>query len=238
MIKYLQLPFHFDAFRMQEELRSLEQVAPIAIGWKMHYQVKHYEGEWSALPLRNLTGKTDDVMISPVDGDIYQDTTLLQQCPYFKEVLQHFQCPLLAVRLLKLSPGAVIKEHKDSELYFEKGEMRIHIPVRTNEMVEFYLDNEKMQLKEGECWYMNFNLPHRLANNSKEDRIHLVIDAVVNDWVKELFDSKNIRHKKEIDDNDLLDEQTKKEMIAHLRAMNTEVGNKLADELEGKVNSH
>lgn len=230
MIKYLQLPFHFDAQRMQEELRSLEQV-----DWKLHYQVKHYEGEWSALPLRNLTGKTDDVVISFVDGDVYQDTVLLQQCPYMKEVLEHFQCPLLAVRLLKLNAGAIIKEHRDAELNFEKGEIRIHIPVITNEQVEFYLDNERIQLKEGESWYMNFNLPHRIANNSNEDRIHLVIDAVVNDWVKELFNSDRILHKKEIDENDLLDEATKKEMIAHLRSMNTEVSNKLADELEGKA---
>lgn len=213
----------------------MEKADPIAIGWKLHYQVKHYEGEWSALPLRNLSGNLDDVMISPVEGSIYQNTILLDQCPYIKELLDHFQCPLLAVRLLKLNAGAVIKEHRDAELHFEKGEIRIHIPVKTNEQVEFYLDNEKMQLKEGDCWYMNFNLPHRLANNSNEDRIHLVIDAVANDWVKELFNSNNVRHKKEIDENDLLDEKSKREMVAHLRSMNTEVGNKLADELEKQL---
>jgi hypothetical protein len=229
MIKYLQLPFHFDAQRMQQELYALEKAA-----WKLHYQVKHYEGEWSALPLRSLSGKMDDVMISPVDGAVYHDTELLQQCPYMKEVLDHFQCPLLAVRLLKLNAGAIIKEHHDAELYFEKGEIRIHIPVKTNEQVEFYLDNERIPLQEGECWYMNFNLRHRLANNSNKDRIHLVIDAVANDWVKDLFNSNGIKNKKEISENDLLDEKTKKEMIAHLRSMNSEVGDRLADELEGK----
>jgi hypothetical protein len=232
VIKYLQLPFHFDAKRMQQELYALEKADPITTGWKLHYQVLHYEGEWSALPLRSVSGKTDDVVISPVDGAEYHDTELLQQCPYMKEVLDHFQCPLLAVRLLKLKAGSVIREHSDAELHFEKGEIRIHIPVKTNEQVEFYLDNEKMTLKEGECWYMNFNLRHRISNNSKEDRIHLVIDAVANDWVKDLFTGNSVKNKKEISENDLLDEKTKREMIAHLRSMNTETGNRLADELE------
>jgi len=34
---------------------------------------------------------------------------------------------------------------------------------------------------------MNFNLLHRVSNNGDADRIHLVIDAGVNDWVKEYF---------------------------------------------------
>jgi len=59
--------------------------------------------------------------------------------------------------------------------------IRIHIPVVTNSEVEFYLDEERMDLKEGECWYMNFNLLHRVSNNGDADRIHLVIDAGVND---------------------------------------------------------
>jgi hypothetical protein len=38
-------------------------------------------------------------------------------------------------------------------------------------------------MKEGECWYLNFNLPHRVKNSGTADRIHLVIDCVVNDWL-------------------------------------------------------
>ena len=69
---------------------------------------------------------------------------------------------LLAVRLLKLNAGASIKEHRDNDLFFEKGEIRIHIPIITNADVEFYLDSERMNLQEGSCWYMNFNLLHAI----------------------------------------------------------------------------
>lgn len=226
MIKYLQLPFHFDASRMQEELRSLS-----AKSWQLHYQVKHYNGEWSALPLRSTGGKADDVIIAPTDAVPYLDTVFLNSSPYFKQILDTFQCPLQAVRLLKLGAGAVIKEHHDADLSYEKGEIRIHIPVVTNDEVEFYLDGERMFLKEGECWYMNFNLPHSIINKSDNDRVHLVIDAEVNDRVKKLFEQPAL-NKKETEEP-AYDLETKNRIIAQLRQMNTETGNRIADEMEG-----
>ena len=43
---------------------------------------------------------------------------------------------------------------------------------------------------EGEAWYLDLNLRHRVDNHSDTDRIHLVIDCVVNDWVRALFETK------------------------------------------------
>lgn len=230
MLKYLQLPFQFDAILLQKEVALLSNEL-----WKAHYQKMHYTGEWSAIPLRSTGGQIDNIMISPTNEVAYQDTILLQSCPYIISVLSQFKCPLQAVRLLKLSAGAVIKEHRDAELNFEKGEIRIHIPVATHEDVEFILDNERMALKEGSCWYMNFNLPHHINNNSNTDRIHLVIDALVNDWVKELFSSADIILKKEVPDAELYPEAVKRQMIASFREMNTPTSNEMADRMEAEL---
>ncbi len=228
IIKYLQLPFNFDAGLLQQEVDALS-----ALQWLPHYQVKHYEGEWSAIPLRSIAGKVDDIIISPTSNRDYRDTIFLENSPYLKKVLQTFQCSLEAVRLLKLNAGSIIKEHRDAELNFEKGEIRLHIPVLTHADVEFYLDKERMNLKEGECWYMNFNLPHSISNKSPVNRVHLVIDALVNDWVKEIFTGTTCPVKKEINDTSgVYDKATKKQMIIQFREMNTAVSNKMADELE------
>jgi len=61
-------------------------------------------------------------------------------------------------------------------------------------------------------------------------RIHLVVDAVVNDWVKELFAQPAVR-KKEMDEPGY-DPDTKQQIIARLREMNTETANRLANEME------
>lgn len=231
IIKYLQLPFFFDAGSLQQEVDALS-----AMQWLPHYQVKHYEGEWSAIPLRSIAGNVKDIIISPTDNRDYRDTVFLNNSPYIKEVLQNFKCPLQAVRLLKLNAGSIIKEHRDAELNFEKGEIRLHVPVYTHPDVEFILDKENMKLKEGECWYMNFNLPHALNNKSNINRVHLVIDALVNDWVKEIFASNDCPEKKEVEDvSKIYDDETKKQMIMQFRQMNTEVTNKMADELEKQL---
>ena len=230
MIKYLQLPFHFDVQKMQEELQRMDSGA-----WKLHYQKLHYEGDWTALPLRSVNGDAGNIFVSPETHPEYKDTVFLDNSVYFKEVLSSFRCPLLAVRLLKLDAGAVIKEHKDAELCYEKDDIRIHIPVVTNNEVEFYLDNERMNLKEGECWYMNFNLPHSINNKSQTARIHLVVDATVNDWVKELF-SQPAKNKKEMEEPGY-DRDTKQQIIARLRELNTETANRLANEMEASQES-
>ena len=225
MIKYLQLPFHFDVQKMQEELQQMDSRA-----WKLHYQKLDYDGDWSAIPLRSINGDAGNIFVSPESNPQYRDTVFLDNSVYFKQVLSSFRCPLLAVRLLKLDAGAVIKEHKDAELCFEMGEIRIHIPVVTNNEVEFYLDKERMKVKEGECWYMNFNLLHSVINKSKTPRIHLVVDAKVNDWVKELFSQPAI-HKKEMDEPDYY-KDSKEKIIARLRQLNTETANRLANDME------
>ncbi|MBK8786796.1 MAG: aspartyl/asparaginyl beta-hydroxylase domain-containing protein [Chitinophagaceae bacterium] len=231
IIKYLKLPFLFDAGLLQQEVNALS-----ASQWLPHYQVKHYEGTWTAIPLRSIGGKADDVIISPADNPQYLDTIFLESCPYLQKVLQTFQCPLQAVRLLKLNAGSSIKEHRDAELNFESGEIRLHIPVLTDPGVEFILDKERLTLQEGECWYMNFNLPHAINNNSSVNRVHLVIDALVNDWVKEIFEGPDCKIKKEIENTSgRYDTATKKQMIIQFREMNTELSNKLADELEKEL---
>ena len=102
--------------------------------------------------------------------------------------MRRFQCPLEAVRLLRLGPHARIREHRDIDLGYEFGEIRIHIPVTSNPEVAFYLDGERVDMKPGEAWYMELNLPHRVENAGTGDRVHLVVDCLLNDWLREMLE--------------------------------------------------
>jgi hypothetical protein len=53
--------------------------------------------------------------------------------------------------------------------------------------VEFYVAGERLLLEEGRCYYVDVNLPHRVNNVGTTERIHLVIDATVDEWVHGLF---------------------------------------------------
>jgi hypothetical protein len=39
----------------------------------------------------------------------------------------------------------------------------------------------------GEAWYLDLNLPHSVTNHGPTDRVNLVVDCVVNDWLDALL---------------------------------------------------
>ena len=89
---------------------------------------------------------------------------------------------------MRLAPGSIIKEHHDNDLSFEQGMVRIHIPVVTNDGVDFRLNGLRCVMAAGSSWYLRLSDPHSVANRGTADRVHLVIDAAVNDWVAGLFE--------------------------------------------------
>ena len=202
--------------------------------WLPHYNDNDYKGEWKALPLRTINGSTGSHFAGGEVAD-YKDTELMEECPGIKEIVDGFRCNKLSVRLLNLRPGSLIKEHRDRGLFFEDGLVRIHVPIQTSDQVEFFLDNEEMKLQSGSCWYMNFDLPHRLANKGETDRVHLVFDCEVNDWVKDLFASCSEEQVKRIEVKDKFSIKDKQQIIAALRRMDTETSREMADRMEHEL---
>jgi ribosomal protein S18 acetylase RimI-like enzyme len=178
----LKLPFRFEAARLRADLA---RIGPLE--FVPHFNNAYYQGDWSAVPLRSIGGRADGIYPDPTAKDAYADTPLLARCPYIREVLAALRCPQQAARLLRLKAGSVIKEHRDHELGFEDGEVRLHIPILTNPEVEFMLNQVRVVMTEGECWYLNVNEPHRVANRGTADRVHLVVDCVVNQWLRDLL---------------------------------------------------
>jgi len=181
ILAFCQLPLHFDP----ERLRTDHERIPMA-AWVAHDNTRDYEGEWSGAALRAVGGRAGNLYPDPAPREPFADTPLLDHCPYLCEVLAQFRCPLLAVRLLRLRPGARIREHRD-HLSLENGEIRVHVPVTTNPDVDFVVNGVRLAMNPGEAWYINFNLPHRVANRGTTDRVHLVLDCIVNDWLRGLL---------------------------------------------------
>lgn len=227
MIKYCQINKFFDVTPVLHELQQFDDAF-----WKLHFQVKHYSGNWSALPLRSIGGDVNNTFIAPNEAPVYADTIFLQQCPSIQKILSFFECELLAVRLLKLAAGTIIHEHKDADLCVEDGLVRFHIPIQTNNKVSFNLDGTLLKLDVGSCWYMNFTLPHALKNEGNDDRIHLVIDAFANEWVQQLFTAPQYLQIKESATPEKFDVAAQLEIIKNLRLQQTPIGHQLADDME------
>ncbi|HEX4137514.1 MAG TPA: aspartyl/asparaginyl beta-hydroxylase domain-containing protein [Bryobacteraceae bacterium] len=180
----LHFPFRFDTDLLRADLATARTVE-----WPPHYNEQDYGGGWSGVALRSATGDSSQLAAGHTGSfaGTFKDTPLLDRCPYFRQVLSVFQCPLKSARLLSLAPQSFIREHSDHALGYDDGEIRIHIPIQTNPGVEFYVAGERLALEEGHSYFINVNLPHRVNNRGPAERVHLVIDAEVNDWVHALF---------------------------------------------------
>ena len=181
----LKLDLSFDPLLPLGDLERLESV-----DWVEHFVKQNYDGDWSVIPLRGPATATHPVMMIYSDPSCseFASTPFLDGCPYFRTVLKSFLCPLQAVRLMKLSSGSRIREHTDHDLAAENGTARLHIPIVTNDGVDFRLNGTRVFMNEGECWYLRLSDPHSVENNGDSDRVHLVIDAEVDGWLQAHLD--------------------------------------------------
>lgn len=228
MIESCKLPFLFDIQKLSADLNTCQ-----AIEWGLHFNKNDFTGTWTSFALRSVSGKESDILATPRVS--YQDTPTLEKCPYFKEIIDSFDCPKETVRLLSLSPGSYIKEHKDADGGYEDNFFRVHIPIQTNEKVIFRLNGQTLSMKPGECWYANFNLPHYVSNEGENDRIHLVLDCLRNDWSDKLF--AELGYDFEEEKKSKYDIKTKLMMIEHLSLMGTDTAKNLIQQLKAEIAS-
>lgn len=160
---FVRLVKTFEAERLKSDLMALCRTRGVPAG----YPGEGHSG-WTSISL--FPG-------SPADP--------LSETPYFRQVLKELNCTYRLVRLLVLEPGGVIKEHCDS--FLSTDVVRLHIPVVTHPDVEAYIGGRKCDWKEGELWYGDYSLPHSAVNRSPITRVHLVLDALVDDVLLGLF---------------------------------------------------
>ncbi|MFA5966339.1 MAG: aspartyl/asparaginyl beta-hydroxylase domain-containing protein [Sphingomonas sp.] len=176
----VRLPFTFDVARLRADLDRL-----LRHDWTEHFVRQNYDGMWDVLPLRSKLGATHPIMMIYSDSTAteFVDGPMLAEAPYIREVLAAFRSPLRSVRLMRLTPGSLIKEHDDLDLAAELGTARIHVPITTNPQVEFMVNRAPVTMAPGETWYLRLSDPHSVANRGTTDRVHLVIDTVADDWL-------------------------------------------------------
>jgi quercetin dioxygenase-like cupin family protein len=197
--------------------------------WPLHFNTRDFNGDWRSISLRSLSGKSNDIYAH--SNGAYSDTPVLDRMPYVKEILKSWHCEKEAVRLLSLAPGSIVKPHKDPGCAYHDGTFRIHIPIVTNPDVHFTIEDERLPLKAGECWYMNFSATHSIANFGAAPRIHLVMDGIRNDWTDRLFTS----HGYQLPGNnaaEAYDAATRSRMIEELEKMNTDAARELIARLK------
>jgi len=179
-----------------------------------HYSNYNKGKSWSAFSLRGY--KSDPTfMTKPIemndkwkeehkDEEFHmQDTSLIVDFPEVYQLLRHtFGSPIEyhRIRLMKLKSGdGELTRHTDQvdpDQGLAVGKLaRFHFPIITNPDVKFTvwdIENKPntVNMKAGECWVLDVRKPHAAINGGKEDRIHLVVDIVVNSDIIKMLEAK------------------------------------------------
>lgn len=172
----------FDAAGLAAEVAALDES-----DWHRHVARMNYEGDWSIVPLRAAVGETHPVRMicaNPSQTE-FVDTPMLDRLPAARAALRRFRCPLLQARLMRLSPGSAILEHCDPDL--DAGGARLHVPIATGDGVTFLLNRRAVPMAPGDLWYLRLLDPHSATNRGASERVHLVVDVVMDDWLRGLM---------------------------------------------------
>lgn len=223
---------HLFSFGFDNE-RLIQDYNRVRDATQLHHNQRFYKGEWSGVAFRRPKGVLFDLDAGNADLNSFEDTAQASDMPHTREVLDFFQCEKTSVRFLKLATDSVIEPHTDERLSFFDGFVRLHIPLITNPDVEFIVDGEKLTMLPGQCWFADFSKTHSVANRGKEDRIHLIVDLKVNDWLHQLFVDEGIvgANEEAPDPMDARDSDFKKATIEALLMQNTETSLKLARDM-------
>lgn len=188
-----------------EPLRSW--VPLVARLWQDHYSSYNKRKSWHAVALRSFGGdpsfiekpaemskKWKEEHAAMLDAPCV-DTPLLDQLPEARPLLEALNCDTERVRLMRLTgSGGELTRHADitdRNAGLRDGQIaRFHLPIITDPGVVFttwdYADRpHSVHMAADNWWYLDVRKPHAAVNRSGVERVHLVADLVVNEWVRE-----------------------------------------------------
>jgi aspartyl/asparaginyl beta-hydroxylase (cupin superfamily) len=125
----------------------------------------------------------------------YKCTDYYHLFPHLDKIRNHFKTEIISMMFYSMIPGANIHPHRDMIGNVGWGGLRFHIPVQTNPNLIFKVSNKRVVMNVGELWALDTSYLHSVNNLGETERIHLVFDVKVNDWVKTtLLPKRNINY--------------------------------------------
>jgi hypothetical protein len=177
----------YDVERLLAEVRACEQARG---RWLDHKMVAAGTSVGRRmLQLRTRGGRLTDVDTNDEQLERFQDTELMEHAPYVRQILDEFKTTVSSVLFLALEPGGKIKEHADGPAWAlgSGHEIRLHIPIVTNDDVWYVVGGQRHDPRPGEIWYGDFSKPHWFENRGQETRIYLMVNLRVSATLLERF---------------------------------------------------
>lgn len=91
-----------------------------------------------------------------------------------------------------LEPGAVLHPHRDLTGASLNNRLRFHIPVITNDSVDFQVSRKRVVMRPGELWCLDTSYLHSVENKSDTTRVHIIIECIVTEKITALLPPRGV----------------------------------------------
>lgn len=170
--------------KIQNEIESA------SIVWHQPYSEYASSGLEIAV-LMSPDGRLDNFSWDDCENPL--DSELLAKMPVLRRLLKSFGFKIMASRLLKLSPGTFLHEHRDYVYLKQVDRYRLHIPVITNSDAHIIMPGKKVHMDRGFLWKLDpKNTVHSASNFGGEHRIHIMMDCYLNENLESLLKSQKL----------------------------------------------
>ena len=187
----------------EKDIQHIKSRLLVETTWVSHVNRNNYQGSWDVLSLRCLNRHKEAHPIlqcfthdDPVHNELsssqnqgWVNLPLMEQYPAIHKVFSYLQCPIKSIRFMRLGPKDKILPHRDEGVSLQWGEARLHIPIISTPLVNFIVASHKVNMNPGELWYIDADKEHSVENNGSQERVHLVIDCLSNNWLKDKVSS-------------------------------------------------
>ena len=138
--------------------------------------------ETNSIPIRSLkSSEIGDGERRDVHGSRY--TSIASSFPAFVAFLETIgeerDGQLSRARIVRLPPGKRIYRHIDRGEYYKPRD-RYHLVLESADGSYMAAGDEEVRMRAGELWWFDNKQPHEAANDSDQDRIHLIFDLLPN----------------------------------------------------------
>lgn len=171
---FSRLPLMIEVDPLRAALADIDEAL-----WQAHFNRDYYQGDWSGVA---LIAPDSQVALAHGDGPPIKRQPWLND-PRWEQGLRGLEVEIRSVRLLRLGGASHIREHRDYDLGGADADMRLHVPLLAPEEVDFMLEDQRVPMRTGECWFLDLYRRHSVNNHGDSPRIHLVIDCRPGPWL-------------------------------------------------------
>ena len=189
-IPHLDLGLEFDAVRMAEEIKIIDNFAPYKS--KDPISADLYEKNWSGASLVSIDGSVfgdmEELKTYPTIEP--KKTPLADRCPYLMQILDRLKATSERTRIMRIAPKGQLDWH--SHVLHHKQNVKrlvVQVPIFLPKEFRYSVINAKdfnklkrgesvktydMQYQPGKAYIFNSYHPHNVFNPSEEYRITLM----------------------------------------------------------------